>query len=175
MTDKTEEKIEENKNPVTPSRAYLLLRTDLPSLGNGKGKAHAMHAGNHMTWELVVKPLSAGKPVDQDVITWHEEGKGFGTTIALGGPGEITLQVLEGLVNAANKLGMKAGAVVDPEYPYHVDSEMLSLIDPKLHSKPPVRTSKGWLCLRKEVTAAWLFGKPEELAILVGRYGLAPE
>ena len=48
-----------------PLVAYLLVRTDLPSLGRGKAYAHAMHAGNHLTHDLWVTPLL------------NEEGRGF--------------------------------------------------------------------------------------------------
>lgn len=154
--------------------AYLLLRTDLPSLGRGKGAAHGMHAGNHMTHELWVRPLENGEPVDVRTRSWHAQGGGFGTTITLGKAGQITLDVIDRVVSAANTLGLLAGSVRDTSYPYIVDDEILPLIRPELHARPPKRIRDGWLCCRDEVTAAWLMGDKDDLGTLLARFDLAP-
>lgn len=163
---------------ITPESAslyaYLLLRTDMPSLGRGKGAAHAMHAGNHMTHELWVRPLLEGRVIDPRVETWHAQGGGFGTTITLGREGEVTLDVVHRLVRAAHSLGLLAGKVRDHSYPYVVDTETLPLIRDDVHTLPPRRIRDGWLCCRDEVTAAWLMGDKDELGILLGRFDLAP-
>lgn len=164
---------------ITPDQAanlyaYLLLRTDLPSLGRGKSQAHAMHAGNHMTHELWVSPLERSHPIDARVRAWHAQGGGFGTTITLGNQGQITLDVIERIVAAANKLELFAGAVRDTSYPYIVDNEILPLIRPELHTRPPKQIRDGWLCCRDEVTAAWLMGDKDDLSTLLARFDLAP-
>lgn len=162
---------------ITPESAslyaYLLLRTDMPSLGRGKGAAHAMHAGNHMTHELWVRPLLEGRVTDPRVETWHAQGGGFGTTITLGKTGQITLDVIDRVVSAANTLGLLAGAVRDTSYPYIVDDEILPLIRQDVHTRPPKRIRDGWLCCRDEITAAWLMGDKDDLGTLLARFDLA--
>lgn len=186
MTDKIENETESQpqpkSEPVRPARdpsdmprAYLLLRGDLPSLGNGKGRAHAMHAGNAMTWKLVVEPLMGGIAPDPDVMDWHREGEGFGTTISLGGPEEVTGRVLDGIVLTAKACGHHADKVVDKTYPYFVDAEVMPLISQDLHTAAPARVKGGWICHRKEVTGAWLFGTRDQLDTLLARFGLTPD
>lgn len=154
--------------------AYLLLRTDLPSLGRGKSSAHAFHAGNHLTHELWVKPLLRGGSPDPRVKPWHDQGGGFGTAISLGGPGQITGDVLDGVTQAARTLGFLSGVVVDTSYPYIVDNEIKPLIEERHHTRPPKRIRDGWLCCRTETTAGWLLGDKEGLALLLARFDLAP-
>ena len=157
-----------------PLVAYLLVRTDLPSLGRGKAYAHAMHAGNQLTHDLWVTPLLNEEEVDQRVIAWHEQGRGFGTTLAVGDEGQVTKQKLKQLTNAAKACGHLADIVIDDSYPYHLDDETLGLIDPKHHSLPPQKTLNGWRCYRQEITAGWVLGHKSELTILLSQFGLVP-
>lgn len=154
--------------------AYLLMRGDLPSLGRGKTNAHAFHAGNQLTHDLWVVPLLAGKSPDPRVAPWHAQGGGFGTAIALGSPGQITLDVIETVTAAATALGFPAGVVVDTSYPYIVDSEMFALVAEEHHTRAPKRIRDGWLCCRTETTAAWIMGDKDELRVLLARFDLAP-
>lgn len=157
-----------------PLVAYLLVRTDLPSLGRGKAYAHAMHAGNHLTHDLWVTPLLNDEDVDPRVVAWHEQGRGFGTTLAVGDEGQVTELKLKQLVDAAKSCGHLAGIVVDDSYPYHLDDETLGLIDPKHHSLAPQKTLNGWRCYRQEITAGWVLGHKTELSILLSQFGLVP-
>ena len=161
--------------PVEKPRAYLLLRSDLPSLGIGKGRAQSMHAGNAMTWALVVEPLMSNERPDPDVMEWHQEGRGFGTAVSLGAAGEVTAKVIEGIVKTAQACGSRAGEIVDDTYPYFVDHELMALINPIMHTDAPRPVNGGWLCCRREVTAAWLFGTKEELDPLLSRFNLTPD
>lgn len=155
--------------------AYCLVRTDLPSLGAGKAIAHAMHAGNQLTWREVVQPLKEGKEVHPDVLAWHEMANGFGTTIALGDKNQLDLATVTAVICAATKIGAVADVVIDPTYPYLVDKEIVKLIDPSLHSLPPVNGPAGkMVCFRKEITTAYVFGEKKELTVLLRSFGLYP-
>ena len=153
---------------------YLMLRTDLPSLGRGKGYAHAMHAGNQLTYQMLVSPLMEGKEINQNILNWHREGAGFGTTIALGREGEIDLGMLERVTEGAQKLGIAAGLVIDPDYPYYVDAELVPLIHHDVHTKEPTPAGKGFICYRRETTAGWVIGSKDEISFFMSRFGLAP-
>jgi len=154
--------------------AYLLVRTDLPSLGRGKGYAHSMHAGNHMTWQLAVEPLMRGEKVPDAVASWHEQGGGFGTTAALGNGNQIDLVTLGSVVRGARTLGYMADTIVDDSYPYEVDAEIYGLIDPSIHTRPADRTSTGYRCYRRETTTGWIFGEKGDLSLILSRFGLVP-
>lgn len=155
--------------------AYCLVRTDLPSLGAGKAIAHAMHAGNQMTFETMVVPLQKGKAVDPDILEWHGQAKGFGTTIALGKGNELPLETMQAVVDTVNKLGGKANVVVDPTYPYLVDRELFKLMDPAVHTMPAVPGPPGFMvCFREEITTAYVFGDKGMLKVVMGQFGLYP-
>lgn len=155
--------------------AYLLVRTDLPSLGAGKAYAHAMHAGNQLTWREVVEPMMAKQKPNADLVEWHGQGKGFGTTIALGAQNQMDLKTVSAVVDAAKELGFIADLVVDPTYPYLVDVELSKLIDPKVNTMDPVPGPRGYMVhFREEVTTAYVFGDKTALKLLMGQFGLAP-
>lgn len=155
--------------------AYCLVRTDLPSLGAGKAIAHAMHAGNQMTWREVVEPMQRGDEPNADVVEWHKMAEGFGTTIALGDKNQLDLRTVNAVVEAAKNLGFIADVVVDPTYPYLVDKEIVPLMKDEVHTMPPVPGPNGTMvCFRSEVTTAYVFGDKAALGILLGRFGLYP-
>lgn len=155
--------------------AYCLVRTDLPSLGAGKAIAHAMHAGNQMTWREVVMPMTKGEEPNADVMTWHNSAGGFGTTIALGDKNQLDFKTITSVVEAAKNLGFVAGMVVDPTYPYLVDKEVVPFMQAEIHTMPPVPGPPGkMVCFRRELTTAYVFGDKADLAILLARFGLYP-
>ncbi len=155
--------------------AYCLVRTDLPSLGAGKAIAHAMHAGNQMTWELVVEPLERGAEPNADVLAWHKQASGFGTTMALGKGREIPLAVMQKIVDAVNNLGGWAACVTDPTYPYLVDNEVVPFMNETVHTLPPVQGPPGLtVCFREEITTAYVFGDKNMLSLVMGQFGLYP-
>jgi len=154
--------------------AYLLMRTDMSSLGLGKSRAQAMHAGNQLTYQLYARPLEEHKKVDPMVREWHQQGAGFGTAIAIGARNQITLEVLEETINAAQTLGFMAGLVVDEEYPYNASDEMLRRINPDLHTREPVPYKSGWRCFARETTSGWILGDKKKLEVLLARFDLTP-
>lgn len=154
--------------------AYLLMRTDLQSMGLGKSRAQAMHAGNQMTYDLLVIPLFKNKEVNPDVIEWHTEGEGFGTAIALGAQDQVTEEILLKTVSSALNNKILSNLVIDKTYPYEVDNETFGRIDPSLHTREPMRTKNGWRCFAREVTGAWFFGKRSELHFFLRQFDLTP-
>ncbi len=154
--------------------AYILLRSDMPSMGYGKAIAQAMHAGNHMTHELFVKPLIDGKNPEDMTVQWHQQGGGFGTAISLGGPDEITINVITSIAKAAEDLGFMAGIVIDETYPFYVDNETFGRLNSDLHTSEPVRTRDGWHCTCEEKTALWILGNKTDLQVLLARFNLTP-
>lgn len=153
---------------------YLMVRTDLPSLGVGKGFAHAMHAGNHLTWQLAVKPLLEGGKIPADVSEWHAQGGGFGTTLSIGGSDQMDKGRMHQVINTMKTMGHPCGIVLDTSYPYHVDNEIVKLIDPKAHALPPQQSGAGWCCFREEETAAWVLGRKSELEVILRQFSLTP-
>lgn len=170
MISSPAEGVPENANPY----AYLMVRTDLPSLGRGKAYAHSMHAGNHMTWKLAVEPLEAARKPSPLVRFWHSQGGGFGTTAAVGTREQIDLSTLRAVTEAARKLGHDAGLVLDTSYPYEVNAEIYPLISKEVHTRAADRIVTGWRCYREEITTGWVFGEKEDLKVLLARFGLVP-
>ena len=140
-----------------PNYLYVLVRTDMESLGRGKSVAQGAHAANAFTWDHMTAPAIAGNSIDPDALLWCQEAKdregkprGFGTTIALG----ATLKQIEDKVTLAKALGFKASLVADPEYP---------LLDGRtLHLLPHV------------VTTAYVFGDKMALEIILRDLSLLP-
>lgn len=150
---------------------YILSVTkDMPSMGRGKAVAHAAHAANLFTYEHMVKPLVDGKGVDSSVLEWHKSADGFGTTIAL----DIgTVEVMNAIVDEADKAGFMADTVRDPTYPYMVDAELVQLIRPEIHTLDPICLDSGmYVCHRNQTTAAYVFGDKDALSAILGKFNL---
>lgn len=165
------------EKPPGDVRAYLVMRTDMDSLGLGKSRAQAMHAGNQLTWDLVASPLMTGRAPDADVVAWHRQGSGFGTAIALGAGAEVTATTLDDIKAAAVKLDVRAGLVVDDTYPYEVSDEMLRMLPETVHTAPPQRTAGGWRCFRRETTCAWVISDRSAIGmrLLLDGFSLTPD
>jgi len=160
---------------LTTLYGYVLVRTDLPSLGHGKAVAHSFHAGNHLTWTHVVEPLQRGEEPNADLVAWHHEGKGFGTAIALGDKRQMDLATMRSVVDTAKQLGMIADLIVDPTYPYLVDVELAPLLDPSIHTTPMVSGPPGFMvAFRREITTAYVFGDKDQLRPLLSKFSLYP-
>lgn len=153
---------------------YLLVRTDMPSLGRGKALAHAHHAGSHLTWTLAVAPLLAGQEIPEDVMEWHRSGGGFGVCSAIGAPNEMDLGTLKAVLDAAQKLGQHSGLVVDGTYPHLVDEETLALLDASRFTMDPKRIRGGAITFRSEPTCGWILGDKAVLEVILGRFSLVP-
>ncbi len=158
---------------------YTLARTDLPSMGVGKAAAHMVHAGNKFTYDHISYLNDEGRNPVKD---WHEQANGFGTTISLHSKNEVTLDVINKIhfdeisKNINNFKGYTtSGLVIDPTYPYLVDSEIVKLLDTKIHTVEPVDLGNGmFLCHRKEITAMYVFGLKSDLEPFMKGFGLMP-
>lgn len=156
-----------NEDPLI---LYVFVRTDLPSMNPGKAMAHSSHAANAFTFcHWINAPSSQKNPL---VFKWMEQTvQGFGTQINLKAPwNEVTT-----LIQDLSKQGFIADVIQDPTYPYIVDSEVVRLIDPTLHTEPPKQMADGrFICFRLEGTAAYVFGRKSQLEPYIGRYPLHP-
>lgn len=128
---------------------YILVRTDMDSLGRGKAVAQGAHAANAFTWDNIIAPSIQGVPMNADALEWSREADGFGTTISLG----MNLRDMQAVVEFARLGGFPARLVADPEYP---------LLCPggEFHIVPNV------------VTTAYIFGDKDILRPLLGRFEL---
>lgn len=133
-----------------PNYLYLLVRTDMTSLGRGKSVAQGAHGANAFTWDTIIGPSIAGEAIYVPAIEWSREANGFGTTIALA----ATLSQIEAKVTIAKALGYPARVVADPEYPL-VDGKTLHLI-------PDV------------VTCGYIFGDKTEMSMFLSDLQLLP-
>lgn len=152
---------------------YALVRSDMASMRAGKGMAQCMHAQAMFDKFEIIVPLQHGREPRPMVMDWHNATPdGFGTTLTLSIP---DLATGEAVVEAASALGFPAGFVIDPTYPYHVDNEVVSLINPFRHTLPPTSSGPGkTVCFREEKTVGYVFGKKSELTVLLDRFGLVP-
>ena len=156
--------------PVDIPILYVFVRTDMNSMTPGKAQAHSGHAANAFIYKNHIK---TGKPIEKAILEWVSATPfGFGTQINLKAPWEDVVRV----VDSVNQ--DKAGAaevIIDPTYPYLVNDELLRLIDPAIHTIPPVDIGNGmFACHRKEETAAYVFGRKGDLSQYVGQYPLHP-
>jgi len=151
---------------------YVFVNTDLPSMVPGKSQAHSGHAANAFIFQHAIRHLRMSRLVTTPVNEWMSSTpQGFGTQINLKGNWE---EVVATVASYAESGGI-AELVIDPTYPYIVDSEIVGLINFDNHTMSPKDLGDGrWLCYRKEVTAAYLFGYKDELEPYVGKYPLHP-
>lgn len=146
-------------------RLYILMRTDLPSMGYGKGAAQAAHAANKFAW-------GRQSVYDPDYAAWcAQAGKqGFGTTIVLD-----VGRKLKPLVNLLQNVTINTnycGLVTDPTYPYMVDREVFKLIPEDTHTAPPIDRGAEIMCFRNEVTCGYVFCDRGEVSLLLDQFPL---
>jgi hypothetical protein len=164
---------------------YILMRTDLPSMNAGKAMAQASHASNAFVHNSRSNIPPIG-PLGDKVRKWEKETKqGFGTVLVLGATMDEIVSVREWSIENSFNDDEKYDTVealfeevVDPTYPYIVDSEIAPLIGKDIHTgESPVELESGdFLCLRKEVTCAYLFAdkNDERIQELLGELSLHP-
>lgn len=136
---------------------YILMRNDLPSMNAGKAMAQASHASN-----AFVKKHSHTKAAKE----WADETtQGFGTVIVL----SANKKQLDSAVHNSET----SDVVVDPTYPYIVNSEIAELIDKENHTVDPIAKSDGTVVLhRKEITCGYVFGTKEQCKSAIGHLPL---
>lgn len=168
---------------------YILTRTDLPSMNAGKGMAQASHASNAFVFaQLKVMLKSPWKTVKDFVnvfirgrftedangfLRWvHSTPQGFGTVLVLA----VNETQMRTAVQVARMLGFDGELVNDPTYPYQTTAEIAGLVDPELHTMPPIIKGGMATLFRSEDTCAYIFGDKNDkmLAAVVGNFPLHP-
>jgi len=173
---------------------YLLVRNDLHSMNPGKMVAQAAHSANQFTFETdayLEHSINMDRPSEpSDVVIqynynhWLANVTGFGTTITLA----VSLLELQTAVMVAQSLPeLRSGQTIDPTYPYILEPEYAALIDhdskvssTTLEDMPdgrniPTRMADGrMLCLREEITTAYVFGDKMIAQMVVGKFPLLP-
>lgn len=163
------ENIETQKVPCL----YVIVDTDMTSMTNGKSQAHSGHASSAFSEKAFVVPLLAKEKPDPLAMQWRTEtDQGFGTQINL----KAKTSQLKLIVEMATMLGFQSEEVFDPTYPYHVDSEIVPLMDPTVHTLPPIPLGDQTICFRREMTAVYVFGDKNDpvLSALLRKFPLHP-
>ena len=97
---------------VTPA-LYILMRTDMASMNNGKSDAHAGHAASAFARFYYVRNKDKHRDTP-GMLEWHQcTPQGFGTKLSMG----VDEFSMYKIVENATKLGFAAEVVHDPEYP----------------------------------------------------------
>lgn len=143
---------------------YILMRTDLPSMGAGRAAAQASHASNAFIHKFGER---------EDVVEWsHQTPQGFGTAIVLSASHVEIAEIL----NECNDLGIDTiEKVVDPDYVIPISSEIVPFLDPDnggiIVEQSATDPNKSFIH-RSEVTCAYVFGDKEKLAPILGKLSL---
>jgi hypothetical protein len=131
---------------------YVLVRTDLPSLTPGKAMAQVHHAGVQMMANHGHHPL-----VQEYVQTGNAQGaNGFNTTIVLG----ACRQEIHNVMLMAEFKSILFNSVVDPSYPFWVESEEIAMLIPQTDGTRVIKhmCQGKVLMVREELTCAWFLG-----------------
>jgi len=134
---------EQEKNMV----CYIIARSDLRSMNEGKLAAHGQHAGVQMVAKYYDHP-----DVKEYIRLGLEHGADFfNTTLCV----EADKATLELVVEMSKRLGYLADTVVDPSYPYFADKETVVAL-----GSPYVKEYRDGkvLMLRPELTFGWVLG-----------------
>jgi hypothetical protein len=131
----------------------------------GKAMAQSSHASNAFVNCL---PKGSTYPIHVKAVEWQKETtQGFGTVLVLGATENDINRIsdwysIRGVAeneNCIEELPCVFEKIVDPTYPYIVNSEIAELIGKEHHTgESPIPLESGdCLCLRNEVTCAYLF------------------
>jgi len=138
---------------------YILVRTDLPSMGAGRAAAQASHAANAFIH-------SYGNRAE--VKEWQKQTpQGFGTAIVLG----VDFATLKQTCAAAIGRKFPCDTVIDPDYVVSVSSEIIPYMnsdDSRIKIEPSPTDSNKYLIHREEITCGYIFGDKEKLLELLG-------
>jgi peptidyl-tRNA hydrolase len=140
---------------------YILMRTDLPSMGAGRAAAQASHASNAF-WHKYGKT--------KDAQAWAASTpQGFGTAIVLG----ATFEQIKEKCAAAISQKFPCDTVIDPDYAIVFSSELLPYLDKSVSGDPTrieqsATDPKKYILHRQEVTCAYILGEKEALQPILG-------
>ncbi len=146
---------------------YVIVRTNLESMTPGKAQAHSGHAACAFMYSGYGH--SFGIPGFSEWVASTKQG--FGTQFNL--KAENDQDILD-LINNAD-LTFARDIIVDPTYPFEVSDEIYHLLRPSLKQDGVWNPkTKKWLCYREEWTAAYIFGKKDELKPLLKKFRRHP-
>jgi peptidyl-tRNA hydrolase len=138
---------------------YILMRTDLPSMGAGRAAAQASHAAN----AFIHKHGNT-----KDAKAWAASTpQGFGTAIVLG----ATLEQIEEATKKAHAQGFPTEQIVDPDYAITISAEIVPFLNKDLKGIKIERSEKDptkYIIHRQEITCAYILGNKEDLAPILG-------
>lgn len=149
---------------------YILLRTDIPSMNFGKGAAQASHAANAL--ESYIKECN--ESIRVSFKQWKSDThQGFGTCIVLGASGKEIDNIFSNQFDPDDKLA--AERIYDPTYPFFVVNEVAELLMDSGSVEVTKTVVDGkTLCLRNEMTCAYIFGEKEDVAPFISSLKLHP-
>lgn len=154
---------------------HILMRNDLPSMNPGKMAAQASHASNAFSHYMRIERCDEDDAIEcEDLYNiWaNQTPQGFGTVFVR----SVNKDQMRSAVQVSKAVGLYAGVVNDPTYPYRVDSEVAKLVDPSVHTLNPSNSGSVTTLFRSEDTCAWVFGMKGDtlLDAVVGRFPLYP-
>lgn len=130
-------------------RIYVLIPNDMPSMicNRGKVAAQVHHAGTQI-FEHVDKP-----DVKNYIKQGYENGaKGFNTSIVLTGPSEN----INKFIDFAAKNGLTWDTVIDPTYPFYIDSDLADVLNTQVNKTDTVTNDGKVLCTVRKQTVTWV-------------------
>lgn len=154
---------------------YILLRNDLPSLTPGKAVAQGAHAANQFVAfmrKLKADAPESVPPLIEAFAEWEKSANGFGVTVVLGANRlqinrVVTLVEHDNTTLSPAAFRVCADKTFDPSYPYLVDREIAELIDHSEEEYGPVPVGDKMMCVRHEMTAAYVFGRKDDVRSFV--------
>jgi peptidyl-tRNA hydrolase len=144
---------------------YVLVRNDLPSMNPGKAMAQVHHAGVQMMFNHATNPL-----VKEYVQSGNAQGAlGFNTTLVLA----ASREEMNNSILMAKFKAVCFCHVVDPSYPFLVESEEIANLIPQTDTVKVIKVLDNGrvLMVREELTCAWFLGDrndPDFRAIFEG-------
>ena len=155
---------------------YILMRNDLFSLNSGKAMAQASHASNAFWHYMHYERCEEDDGIECEQLSnmWADQtSQGFGTVLVL----SVNEAQMRAAVKVSQAVGLRAGVVNDPTYPYRVDTEVAKLVDPSVHTLDPSVSGPVTTLFRTEDTCAWVFASDKNGPIVdaaLGRFPLHP-
>ena len=144
---------------------YILMRTDLGSLGPGRAAAQASHAASAFAKKY---------GLTKDYKDWSSQTpQGFGTAIVLG----ADFNTIGQLHKKAYHQNFATEQIIDPDYVISFSPELMPYIkigqpNDSTYVEKSVTDPNKYLLHREEMTCAYIFGDKEKLVELLGELPL---
>lgn len=135
----------------------------LSDMNAGKAEAHSGHAAGAFTYAALKGKdstlVNMTAHIKREAVAWTEETEqGFGTQVNLLAPNSDAMDMLQYKLHKAKHPDLFYDVIVDPTYPYVVESAIVPLIAEKVHTLPPQPLENGnFRCFREQATAMYVF------------------